>query len=167
MTTWPKPVPLDPTAHQTEQFSCGVAALDRWLQAYAGQSQRRDAARTFVVLADDHVAAYYTLVATEIDHDRATSQVRRGLSRHFPIPGCLIARLAVDERHQHAGLGAGLLRDALTRSLRVAEHVGLRTVVVDATSDDAANFYLRFGFRAIDSDARTLMGSVAHLRAAG
>lgn len=168
LTSWPKPVPLDPRAHRTQLFSCGVVALDRWLQAYAGQSQRRDAARTFVVPAGEgEVAAYYTLVATEIEHRRATSQVRRGVSRHFLIPSCLIARVAVDELYQRTGLGADLLRDAPTRCLRIADHVGLRAIVVDATRRDAANFHRRFGFQAVDPDARTLMISVAHLRAAG
>jgi GNAT superfamily N-acetyltransferase len=162
-----KPVPLDPRAHRTELFSCGVVALDRWLQAYAGQSQRRDAARTFVVLAvEGEVAAYYTLVATEIEHDRASSQVGRGMSKRFPIPSCLIARLAVDGRHKRTGLGAALLRDALARSLRIADEVGLRAVVVDASSREAADFCLSLGFQAVDEEARLLMISVAHLRAA-
>jgi GNAT superfamily N-acetyltransferase len=167
LTSWPKPVPLDPRAHRTQLFSCGVVALDRWLQAYAGQSQRRDAARTFVVLTSEvEVAAYYTLVATEIEDEHATAQVRRGMSKRFPIPSCLIARLAVDERHQRSGLGAGLLRDALTRSLRIADEVGLRAVVVDATSREAAEFYRSFGFQAVHEEARLLMISVAHLRTA-
>jgi hypothetical protein len=33
--------PLDPKRHQVKDFRCGQPSLDRWLQAYAGQSQRQ------------------------------------------------------------------------------------------------------------------------------
>jgi hypothetical protein len=39
---------FDRKAHRVDRFSCGEALLDRWLIAYAGQNQQRDAARTFV-----------------------------------------------------------------------------------------------------------------------
>ncbi len=78
---------FDRRAHRVEAFSCGEQALDRWLRAHAGQSQHRNAARTFVTTElDGKVAGYYTLVAAQVEHERATERVRRGLSRHFPIP---------------------------------------------------------------------------------
>jgi hypothetical protein len=39
----------DPSRHDASQFESGNEALDRWLHRYAGQSQRRDAARAFVI----------------------------------------------------------------------------------------------------------------------
>jgi GNAT superfamily N-acetyltransferase len=110
--------PLDRKRHQTEEFKCGQPTLDRWLRAYAGQAQHRDVARTFV--ATDpvlRVVGYYTLVAGEVEHDAAPVSVRAGVSRHFPIPVCLIARLAVDKTWQGRGLGRDLLRDAMRRAL--------------------------------------------------
>jgi hypothetical protein len=38
----------DAARHDVTGFSCGNEPLDRWLLRYAGQNQRRDAARTFV-----------------------------------------------------------------------------------------------------------------------
>ncbi|MFZ2052436.1 MAG: hypothetical protein WAU69_16060 [Solirubrobacteraceae bacterium] len=115
-------VPFDRKAHRVDQFSCGEAPLDRWLIAYAGQNQQRDAARTFVTTdPDGKVAGYYTLVAAQVEHEQATSTVRQGLSRHFPIPVALIARLAVTIQHQDTGLGRSLLLDALQRVLRASE----------------------------------------------
>ena len=83
--------PFDPRRHAAGEFECGADSLDRWLQLYAAQSQRRDAARSFVT-ADEQgaVAGYYTLVAGEVSHDSATSEARRGLSRHFPIPVAIL-----------------------------------------------------------------------------
>jgi hypothetical protein len=43
----------DTTSHDVTGFSCGNEPLDRWLVRYAGQNQRRDAARTFVAVTTD------------------------------------------------------------------------------------------------------------------
>jgi GNAT superfamily N-acetyltransferase len=103
--------PLDPKRHQINEFRCGQPSLDRWLHAYAGQSQRRDVARTFVASEpNQRVVAYYSLVAGQAEHAAAPAAVTRGISRHFPIPICLIARLAVDQRWQGRGLGSAVLR---------------------------------------------------------
>jgi hypothetical protein len=100
---------FDPAAHEVADFACGEESLDRWLHRYAGQSERRDATRTFVKIDEQGaVCGYYTLVAGQLEHVEATEAVRKGLSRHFPIPMAILARLAVDERSQEQGLGASL-----------------------------------------------------------
>ena len=45
----------DRARHEVAGFACGEESLDRWLHRYAGQSERRDATRTFVV-ADEQVS---------------------------------------------------------------------------------------------------------------
>jgi GNAT superfamily N-acetyltransferase len=150
--------PFDRKAHRVDQFSCGETPLDRWLRAYAGQNQQRDAARTFVTTeADDKVAGYYTLVAAQVEYEQATSSVHQGLSQHFPIPVALIARLAVTTAHQGTGLGRSLLLDALQRVLRASDQLAIRAVTVDALDDRAASFYHRFGFEPSPLTPRTLM----------
>jgi GNAT superfamily N-acetyltransferase len=139
--------------------------LDRWLRAYANQSQRRDAARTFVTTEPDgKVAGYYTLVAAQVEHQQATAGVRRGLSRHFPIPVALLARLAVATPHQGAGLGRSLLLDALQRVLRASEELAIRAVTVDALNERAASFYSSFGFESSDLAPNTLMVPLQAIR---
>lgn len=161
------PAPLDGARHDVQDFRSGQPRLDTWLRASAGQAQRRDASRTYVVADDgERVIGYYTLVAGQVNVGEATHEVRRGMSRHFPIPVVLLARLAVDERRQGEGIGAGLLADALRRAVRAADEVGIRAVVVDAVDQRAAAFYRRFGFAALNDDGLTLMTSVAKLRAA-
>ena len=136
---------FDRKAHRVDQFSCGEVPLDRWLTAYAGQNQQRDAARTFVTTEPDgKVAGHYTLVAAQVEHEQATSTVRQGLSRHFPIPVALIARPAVTAQHQGAGLGRSLLLDALQRVLHASEQLAVRAVTVDALDDRATSFYRHF-----------------------
>ncbi len=167
MTLHP-PAPLDPSRHRTDEFDSGVERLDTWLRAYAGQGQKRDAARTFVVADDvDRVVAYYTLVAAQFEHAAATDAVRRGMSWRFPIPVVLLARLAVDQSRQGSGVGAALLADAMRRSIRAADEVGIRAVIVDALDESAAAFYRRFGFDALATDELLLMATVEQLRTAG
>jgi GNAT superfamily N-acetyltransferase len=157
----------DPSRHDASQFESGNEALDRWLQRYAGQSQRRDAARTFVVTHAGVVVGYYALLAGELDHKEATERTRKGMSRHYPIPVAILARLAVDGRHQNRGLGATLLRDALRRVTLASEQLAVRAVVVHAIDQLAVRFYEHFGFRALSATPRTLMVTLAELRAAG
>lgn len=88
-----------------------------------------------------------------------------GTSKHFPIPVCLVARLAVDRESQGTGLGAALLFDALRRAVGAAELVGIRAVVVHALDDEAAAFYKHFSFAPLGDEPQTLMVPLATVRA--
>jgi GNAT superfamily N-acetyltransferase len=159
---------FDPARHNAADFDCGNELLNRWLTRYAGQSDRSDAARTFVIADPGRVVlGYYALVAGQLHHEGATPPVRKGQSPHFPIPVALLARLAVDSRHQRQGLGAALLRDALARVQIASAEVAVRAVVVHAIDAQSAAFYQRFGFRALADTPRTLMVTLNELRAAG
>ncbi len=159
--------PYDPDRHDAAGFSCGHDTLDRWLNRYAGQGERRDATRTFVSTADGQaVSGYYTVIAGQLEHRQATAATRRGLSRHFPIPVAVLARLAVDQRYQGQGLGAVLLADALARVRRASNEIAVRAVVVHAIDDRATVFYARYGFRSLAATPRTLMVTLAEILAA-
>jgi GNAT superfamily N-acetyltransferase len=143
-------------ARAVKRLRPGKPRLDEWLKRYAGQGERRDTSRTFVRVGQDGaVIGYYTLVVTEISRQQATEAVSAGTSTRFSIPACLIARLAVDQRHHGRGLGSFLLHDALARVLMAAEQVAIRAVVVDAIDHQAARFYTKFGFSSLaDSPLR-------------
>lgn len=157
--------PFDRRKHHVQTFACGHETLDRWLRAYAGQNQRRDAARTFVTAdSEGDVVGYYTLVAAQVEHEHATASVQQGLSRHFPIPVALLARLAVSTSHQGIGLGRSLLLDALQRALRASDELAIRAVTVDAIDDRAVSFYRAFGFQPSSLDSNALMVPLHALR---
>ena len=61
-----EPCPLG-EGHDTSGFDCGVEALNLYLKRYARQTQKREGARTYVVLTDSKVVAYYTIVFGGID----------------------------------------------------------------------------------------------------
>jgi GNAT superfamily N-acetyltransferase len=153
---------FDRKTHRVDVFSCGEEILDRWLRAYAGQAQRRDAARTFVTIDPDrNIVGYYTLVAAQVEHEQATASVRKGLARHFPIPVALIARLAVASTHQGAGIGRSLLLDALQRILKASDELAVRAVAVN---DEAASFYRHYGFEPTSLSPNTLMVPIQAVR---
>ncbi len=58
----------------------------------------------------------------------------------------ILGRLAVDKTEQGQGLGQGLLKDALLRTLQASEIAGLRAVLVHAKHEKTKQFYLKFGF---------------------
>jgi predicted N-acetyltransferase YhbS len=158
----------DPRRHDVAGFKCGNELLDRCLIRYAGQNQRRDAARTFVASANDRIVyGYYTLIAGQLDHREATTEASKGLPQRFPIPVAILARLALDNSWHGRGIGGALLNDALNRVVRAAEQVAVRAVVVHAVDENAVGFYGRFGFSALSTAPRTLMVALPALRAAG
>jgi len=83
-----------------------------------------------------------------------------------PIPVMVLGRLAVDTRHKGKNIGSALVRDALSRTLRVAEEVGLRALLVHALNERAADFYKRLGFVPSPFDPLMLFLGLKELRRA-
>ncbi len=69
----------------------------------------------------------------------------------------LIGQLAVDREMQGQGLGDVLLMHALSRAVRVASEMAIFAVRVDASDEPARNFYLRYGFVALQDAPLSLL----------
>jgi len=154
---------LDPNVHDRASFDCGHAAPNRFLYHTARQHHDKDNARTYV-LADKNgkIAGFYTLSLLHVTF-ASLPPILQKKHRSNTTAG-LIARLAVDKRHQGRGIGGKLLVDALLKLLRASEIVGFGIVVVDAKSG-ASGFYEAFGFHAFDADPTRLYLSIADIRA--
>lgn len=131
--------------HHLDTFDCGQEALNRFLKRFSFTSQQANASQTYVGLTDDQVVGYYTLVVAEISPSEAPERVGKGLARH-PIPLMLLARLAVSRRWQGKGVGSGLLKDAMVRTLQAAEIAGIRALAAHAKDEETQSFYSHFGF---------------------
>lgn len=149
------PAPLE-RACDWSAFDCGSEPLDDYLKRFAWTNHQAGAARTYVACRGKRVVGYYTLAYGSVEPQSASGRVRKGLARH-PIPVMLLARLAVDRSEQGQGLGKGLLKDALLRTLQAAEIGGLRAVVVHAKDNAAKAFYEKFGFEPSPLDEFHLM----------
>lgn len=155
------PEPLGP-GHDLSDFSCGQPSLDEWLRRRALANQASGASRTYVVCSAERVIGYYALAAGAVAVCEATGRVRREMPD--PIPVMVLGRLAVDRRRQGRGLGLDLLRDAVLRTLKAAEIVGVRALLVHALDERAAHFYLRAGFSPSPLRPLTLMLRLADAR---
>jgi predicted N-acetyltransferase YhbS len=142
--------------HECDDFDCGNPALNDYLRRFAWTNQQSGAARTYVACRGKRVVGYYSLAFGSIEHQAASPRVRKGLARH-PIPIMLLARLAVDVTEQGQGIGKGLLKDALLRTLQAADIAGLRAVIVHAKDAQAKAFYEKFGFESSPLDEFHLM----------
>lgn len=129
--------------HHVDLCDCGQDALNRFLVRDAFQNQQAEASQIYVALIGDEVVVFYTLGVAEVEYDDAPKRLGKGLARH-PIPLMLLARLAVATGWQGKGLGAGLLKDAMLRTLQAADIAGIRALAVHAKDDEARAFYERF-----------------------
>lgn len=160
------PQPLD-NEHRINGFDCGVGSLGIWLVKHARAAVGAGSARTYVVIdvEQDRVVGYHALSVASIEHSEATDRAQKGMPRN-PIPTMLLARLAVDKTVQGKGIGAFLLRDAMTRAVSVAEQAGVRLLLVHAVNEEAGSFYEHFGFEASPTDPMNLQLLIKDIRLA-
>jgi predicted N-acetyltransferase YhbS len=135
-------------------FDTGEPSLDDYLRTRA-LNNHAGASRCFVTCRDGRVVGYYALASGAVSHANLTGKFRRNMPD--PIPVILLSRLAVDRKHQGGGLGENLLRDAMTRSVQVAEQIGVRAILVHALHDAARRFYARYQFEPSPTDSLHLM----------
>jgi len=138
-------------SHAVDGFDCGRDALNRFLTRYAFPNQQAGASQTYIALAGEEVAGYYSLVVGQVEYSQAGERMIKGLARHA-VPIMLLARLAVASKWQGRGLGSGLLKDAMQRTLQAADIAGIRAFAVHAKDDEARAFYDYFGFTPLPSD---------------
>jgi len=137
--------------HPIEAFDCGQPALNNWLKKHALQNQGANAAQTYIGLADEVVVGYYSLAVGQMEYAEAPARLKKGLAHH-PVPIMLLARLAVHRDWQRKGVGRGLLKDAVLRTLQAAGIAGIRALAVHAKDDAARQYYEQFDFAASPSD---------------
>lgn len=150
-------------AHDVSQFRCTHAELTDWLQRKSLANEIAQASRTFVVCESRCVVGYYALAAGSIEHAASPGSIRRNMPA--PIPAIVLGRLAVDQRYQGQGIGAGLLQDAVQRSLGAALAIGARVLLCHAVDERARTFYLGHGFSPSAIEDMTLLLDLAKVGA--
>lgn len=150
--------------HAIDSFDCSREELNRFLVRYALQNRQAGASQTYLAVSDGEVVGYYTLVLGLVDYDEAPDRLKKGLARH-PVPIMLLARLAIAKSWQGKGLGSGLLKDAMLRTLQAADIAGIRALAVHAKDNEAKAFYERFDFQASPSDPFHLYRLMKDVRA--
>ncbi|MGQ0562495.1 MAG: GNAT family N-acetyltransferase [Gemmatimonadota bacterium] len=85
---------------------------------------------------------------------------------HYPIPVAHLGRLATCQSVRGQRLGEALLFDALQRTIRVADEMGIVAMEVWAKTERARAFYARYGFASLIDDRRRLYLPLASARQA-
>lgn len=138
-------------ADRVDAFDCGQDALNRFLQRHALVNQKANSAQTYVCCQGEVVVGFHSLAVGSVDPQAAPPRVLKGLARH-PVPAMILARLAVDNRHQRKGLGQALLKDALLRTAQAADIAGIRCLLVHAKDEAARRWYESWEFEPSPTD---------------
>lgn len=145
-------------------FSSGEPSLDDYLRSRALANHFEGASRTFVTCRGGRVVGFYSLAAASVERQSAMGRIRRNMPD--PIPVILLSRLAIDHSEQGKGLGKHLLRDAIARSVRVADLIGVRALLVHAVSYQTRSFYMHFDFEPSPTDPLHLLLLIKDARTA-
>ncbi|MBI1785000.1 GNAT family N-acetyltransferase [Candidatus Sumerlaeota bacterium] len=151
--------------HETASFDCGKEPLNRFLQRFALASLQSDASQTYVACLGDRVVGYYSLAVGSVLREGSPTRVAQGLARH-PVPVMILTRLAVDRGEQGSGLGGGLLKDALLRTVQAADLAGIRALLVHAKDEEAKEWYLKHDFEPSPTDPLHLFLLMKDIRVA-
>lgn len=136
-------------------FDCGVEPLNRYFKTQVGQDIKRRITSCFIAIhPDGDIAGFYTLAAANIALKDLPSNLTKKLPRYPTVPAVRLGRLAVSVNCRGRGLGAALLADALTRSLKA--DIAAYAMLVDAKDQTAAQFYEYHGFIATKEDPNIL-----------
>lgn len=149
--------------HVLTAFDCGQADLNSWLLKHAWQNQGASSAQTYVGVVDGEVVGFYSLTVGHVEYAEAPERIQKGLARH-PVPIMLLARLAVHKEWQGKGIGKGLLKDAVLRTMQAADIAGIRALAVHAKDDQARRYYEQFDFISSPTDPLHLFALLKDLR---
>ncbi len=140
--------------HNIEYFHSGAELLDIWIKTRARANQVSGASRTWVILNDHFVVAYYASASAAVVRDAVPKAMRR--NQPEMLPAVLLSRLAVHTDYQGQGLAASLLKHFMLKAFEVSERIGVRVVLVHAKDNNAKSFYLKYGFVQSPFDSLTL-----------
>jgi len=135
--------------HDRANFDCEEADLNDFLKHYARQNDSKGLGKTFVAVFPEErqIRGYYTISSGSISFEVFPENLPR-----YPIPIVHLGRLAVNKTAQGTGLGGLLLFDALRRSIKLADQLGIYAIEVRALTEKAKQFYLKFGFTGLKDD---------------
>jgi GNAT superfamily N-acetyltransferase len=151
-------------AHEVDSFDCGKEPLNGFLKRFALVNQRNDSSLTYVTCRGQCVVGYYSLAVGSVMYETAPRRVTKGLARH-PVPVMLLTRLAVDLTEQGTGIGKGLLKNALLRTVQAADIAGIRALLVHAKDEAARAWYLKYDVELSPTDPLHLFLLLKDIRA--
>lgn len=157
----------DKGRHALKAFDCGKLTMNTFLAKFAEKHSRLGLSRTYIlpeIVASGKapVAAYFTLTTSNVSRNQILT--KQSLP-HYPVPVVLLARLAIDNRHQGAGLGSKTLVYAIRKAVELSR-AGLPAygLILDVLDEQALGFYQHFDlFESFSDDPMRLFVSMKTL----
>ena len=137
-------------SHHRDDFDCGNAVLNHFLQKIARQHNEKGLSKTFVLIDTAHpndIIAYMSMVVCEVLAQDIPHQWVNKYPRRIPV--AKLVKLAVTQDKQRKGYGAILLVDAMQKTLHVSHTMGIAGLFVDSKDEAAKKYYHQFGFIAL------------------
>jgi hypothetical protein len=139
--------PVNKRQHDLKAFDCGKPSMNEFLNRHSIKHSKLGLSRTYVLEEKSQsdkktIAAYYTLAASSVSRSEipATTSLPA-----YPLPVIMLARLAIDKKHQGIGLGAKALVYSLRHAVKLSGS-GLPAygLILDILDEEAKEFYKRF-----------------------
>jgi GNAT superfamily N-acetyltransferase len=149
--------PFDKQRHERAGFDCGNASLNDWLATKVSQFEKKDLARTYVLVEQGQsvIRGYYALSNHTVVYEALPKEQAKGMP-YIDMPVVLLGRLAIDRSLQGKRLGEFLLLDALRRVEYLSQRIGIRAIEVHAVDKNADRFYKKYGFLPLKDDPHHL-----------
>jgi GNAT superfamily N-acetyltransferase len=144
MSKLSKPVALQ-ALHNRKNFDCGDNGLNEWLRHKAEKNHYSGASRCYVTCNEmNDIVGFYCLSAGAVARNDVPKKLQRNMPD--PLPVMVMGRLAVDTDYHNQGIGKALLKDAIMRTLHVADQAEVVALLVHSLSERAKQFYISCGF---------------------
>ncbi len=138
--------------HNLTSFDCGDVDLNEFLTDDAIPFQEKRIATTYIVIINDRLAAYFSLLNDKVSRTDVSKSAWRKLKKLFAhskhrsnYPAIKIGRFAVCKDFASQGLGS-VIMDAIKQSVNEkSQYSAFRFLTVDAYIS-AIPFYLKNGF---------------------
>lgn len=142
---------------EVDSFDSGRQSSNEFLKKFGISSQADGSAKIFVICRGKKVIGYYSLSAGSVEAKIASIRAAKGMPKNGKVPVILLGQLAVDKEEQGKNVGSALLKDAILRTLKSSENVGVRAMLVHAIDDAARQFYLKYDFEDCPAHDLSLM----------
>lgn len=138
---------------RVESFDCGDSDLNDFLKHDALFFFEKRIANTYVVMENEIIIAYFSLLNDKVSRIDATGSSWKRLKKLFPhskhfssYPAIKIGRLAVDLRYEGQGIGRELMEQIKESVAKGSKVSAFRFLTVDVYLS-AVPFYEKNGFK--------------------
>lgn len=141
--------PLRTKDHVRGAFSCTVPKIQNYCRNNIHKQHDAYQVRANVAVCGDcpDILGYYYLNLTSYKIGLIDDKADEKFGRVQAVPAVYLGMIGVHSDCQGMGIGKLLMRDAMLRTLQIAEHAGTYALALDALDAGLVAYYRQFGFQ--------------------